>query len=202
MGNNFYKAQQMILGYEKSLLKRYPFITKGSGIYILTRVDEIGLKHAYIGQSVHCLRRLAEHLVGYKQHIDKSLRKHKLHSEDKPYGWKVDTCISCSESELDEKEQEYINKYALNGYQLLNKTGGGQNSGKVGIGENADGLGYRKGVAYGYRKAIKEVAEYFEKYLDYDIKPTLVKKDGTRTAISLKKYEEFAQLLKGDKENE
>ena len=50
-------------------------ITDSSGIYILRRMDEDGIKFAYIGQAKHILTRLGQHLDGY-QHIDLSLKKH------------------------------------------------------------------------------------------------------------------------------
>lgn len=39
----------------------------------MVRTDENGFRYAYIGQAVHILTRLAQHLVGY-QHIDLSLK--------------------------------------------------------------------------------------------------------------------------------
>ena len=96
-----------------------------SGIYFLLREDENGFKYAYIGQAVHTLSRLASHLVGYEQHIDLSLRKHKLYSENNPYGWRVEF-LNFPESQLDEKEKYYIKLYANKGYQLRNVSIGGQ----------------------------------------------------------------------------
>lgn len=57
----------------KRLLEVNPSLTDESGIYFLTRTDENGFRYAYIGQAVHILQRLAQHLVGY-QHIDLSLK--------------------------------------------------------------------------------------------------------------------------------
>lgn len=199
MPTNWKKLYAMKKKAETELLK-YADIENVSGIYIITRKDENGIKYAYVGQAKHVLDRLVSHMTGYSQRIDISLRKRGLYSERNKYGWEILT-VNFKESELDEKENKYITLYINNGYQMYNKTLGSQGEGKISIDDHST-KGYFDGVKYGYKKAIKEVAEYFEKYLDYDIKPTLVKKDGTRTAISLKKYEEFAQLLKGDKENE
>lgn len=58
---------------KKRLLEVNPKLDEESGIYFLTRIDENGFKYAYIGQAVHILTRLAQHLVGY-QHIDLSLK--------------------------------------------------------------------------------------------------------------------------------
>ena len=65
-----------------------PFVAKKAepGQFIILRTDENGFKFAYIGQArKSILQRLASHLVGFNQHIDLSLRKHKLYSEDNPY---------------------------------------------------------------------------------------------------------------------
>ena len=49
---------------KKRLLEVNPKLDEESGIYFLTRIDENGFKDAYIGQAVHILTRLAQHLVG------------------------------------------------------------------------------------------------------------------------------------------
>ena len=71
------------------ILKVNSTVTEESGIYILTREDENGFKYAYIGQAKHTLTRLAQHLQGY-QHIDLSIKKHKLFDKEKnPQGWNI-----------------------------------------------------------------------------------------------------------------
>lgn len=117
----------------KRLLEVNESLDDGSGIYFLTRTDENGIKYAYIGQAKHILARLAQHLVGY-QHIDLSLKSHGLYSVDNIYGWKIGF-LHFPLEKLDEKEQYYIKQYAVNGYQLRNKTGGGQGKGKEKIDE-------------------------------------------------------------------
>ena len=57
---------------KKRILEINPHVDDGSGIYFLTRMDEDGIRYAYIGQAKHLLTRLAQHLSGY-QHIDLSL---------------------------------------------------------------------------------------------------------------------------------
>ncbi len=71
------------------------------------------------------------------------------------------------ESELDEKERYYIKAYADAGYQLRNKTDGGQGEGKHGIDRNKPAKGYYDGVEQGRRKARREIADLFNKHLDY-----------------------------------
>ena len=93
---------------KKRLLEVNPKLDEESGIYFLTRIDENGFKYAYIGQAVHILTRLAQHLVGY-QHIDLSLKKHKLYSKSNPCGWKIGF-LHFPKSELDKQEQ-HISKH-------------------------------------------------------------------------------------------
>ena len=108
-----------------------------SGIYTFTRVDEVGIKHAYVGQAKNVLARLIQHCMGYESHIDLSIRKHKFRSEKTPWGWRVTGVVYCDENCLDERERATILLMASAGYQLLNKTSGGQDGGKVGIAANA-----------------------------------------------------------------
>lgn len=171
---------------ENRWLKVNRNLTHQTGIYILEREDEIGLKYAYIGQAKDVLKRLGQHLLGY-QHIDLSLKKHKLYSEENPYGWCV-TEIVMSEKMLDEAERYYIKEYALNGYQLRNKTAGGQDKGKVGIDDNKSSKGYHDGLKQGYNNAMRDIKVFFDKYLDYKIK-------GDTNKIKERKLEEFTNML-------
>ena len=100
---------------EERILKVCPNCPNTSGIYFLLR-EENGFKFGYIGQAKHLLSRLAQHLSGY-QHIDLSIKKHGLWSEDNPNGYKVHF-LRFPKSELDEKEQFYIKKY---GFMLNNQ---------------------------------------------------------------------------------
>ena len=201
MANNYYRAMMIQENNRKRWLKVNSKLPERSGIYVLTRIDESGIKYAYIGQTKKILTRLAQHLAGY-QHIDLSLKKHKLYSEKNPYGWDVDFC-ECLESELDTLEKYYILQYASKGYQLRNKTAGGQDKGKVGIDDNKASKGYRDGLRQGYKNAIRDVKEYFDKYLTYDVKnnPECWKKNGDVKEIYSRKYVEFMRLLE-EKENE
>ena len=150
---------------KQRLLKVNPALNDNSGIYILKRTDENGIKFAYIGQARKLLERLCSHMTGY-QHIDLSLKKHGLYSVDNPTGWNIGF-IEFPVSKLDEKEQYYIKEYANLGYQLRNKTAGGQGEGKSQIDEYRPAKGYRDGLKQGYINASREVAALFDKHLTY-----------------------------------
>lgn len=156
-----------------------------SGIYILTR-EENGFKYAYIGQAKHLLTRLAQHLSGY-QHIDLSIKKHGLKSEDKPCGWDIQW-IKCPLDKLDFYEQEWIKYMANKGYQLRNHTGGGQGQGKFGIDDSKSPKGYYDGLKQGYKNAQKYVANLFEKHLNYSKKSD---KPNKLQEKAIEKFEEF-----------
>lgn len=168
-----------------------------SGIYFLLREDENGFKFAYVGQAVHILQRLASHLVGYEQHIDLSLRKHKLYSEDNPYGWRVEF-LNFPESQLDETEKYYIKLYADNGYQLRNVSIGGQgeNRDSGSIGERKAPKGYLQGIQQGRKNLARELSNIAEKHLKIEIRD-----DKKHNKVSQKQYEKFMDLLKVGEEN-
>lgn len=169
----------------KTIIKHCPNINDDSGIYILTR-EEDGFKYAYIGQAVKLLSRLASHLNGYTQHIDLSIKKHKFYNEENLTGWKIEF-FNCPESKLNDFEQKYILKYANLGYQLRNKTYGSQSIGKKGLDNQKQPKTYTQGKVYGYEKAMKEIAIYFEKYLDFVPKK--------QNKITEKKFNEFNSLI-------
>lgn len=173
---------------KKKLLEVNPKLDEKSGIYFLTRTDEDGFKYAYIGQAKHILTRLAQHLVGY-QHIDLSLKKHNLYSADNPHGWKVNF-LHFSESQLDEKEQHYIKEYALNGYQLRNKTSGSQGTGKSQIDDYRPQKGYRDGLEQGRKNLARELKHIIDKHLVVSIKPEKV-----NNKVSIKAFEKFNNIL-------
>lgn len=176
---------------KSKILEVCPNARDKSGIYFMTR-EENGFKYAYIGQSVKVLSRLADHLVGY-QHIDLSIKAHKLYSAQNPHGWKIG-CLYFPKEELNEKEQYYIKMYANAGYQLRNKTSGSQGNEKEGIAENKPSKGYYDGVAYGEKKTKKKVKEFFDKYLDYQIKEP-------KNKIKERKLGEFAEFLRENNES-
>lgn len=162
---NYKQVKAIEYKNKQRLLAVNPGLNNMSGIYFLTREDEDGFKFAYVGQARDILQRLCSHLVGF-QHIDLSLKKHGLYSKENPYGWKVNY-KTFPIRQLDEKEQYYIKMYALNGYQLRNKTSGSQGSGKRQIDEYKPSRGYRDGLRQGRKNTSREVAHLFEKHLDY-----------------------------------
>lgn len=168
-------------------------LNDNSGIYILTRIDENGFKYAYIGQAKHILTRLAQHMVGY-QHIDLSLKNHRLYSDENEYGWNV-IHYNFSEEELDDKEQHYIKEYADNGFQLRNKTSGSQGKGKTKINEFKPSKGYQDGLRQGYKNASKEIANLFDKHLDYLKKSDKPNKNQDK---AIKKLEQFLEVYKNN----
>lgn len=173
----------------KRLLEVNESLDDGSGIYFLTRTDENGIKYAYIGQAKHILTRIAQHLVGY-QHIDLSLKSHGLYSVENIYGWKIGF-LHFPLDKLDEKEQYYIKQYAVNGYQLRNKTGGGQGKGKEKIDEYRPAKGYYDGLKQGRKNLARELSGIIEKHLVISLKS---EKQGNK--VSQKQYEKFMDLLK------
>jgi len=177
-----------------------PALDEGSGIYFLLRNDESGIRYAYIGQAKHILTRLAQHLVGY-QHIDLSLKKRGLFAEGNPCGWKV-CAMHFPESQLDEKEQHYIQKYALNGYQLLNKTAGGQGEGKSQIHEYKPSKGYREGLKQGYKNASREISNLFEKHLNVSRKSEKPNKTQEKALLKFNDFLNFHKVESEEPEND
>lgn len=173
--------------YKKKIKQMYPDINDKSGIYFLTRTDKNGIKYFYIGQAKKILSRIAQHMTGY-QHIDLSLKKRGWYSDDNPEGWELDFKHYPIE-ELDEQEKYWILEYTKNGYQArYNKTAGGQGAGKEKINEYRPAKGYRDGLEQGRINASKEVANLFEKHLNYSKKSDKPNKNQDKAII---KFEEF-----------
>ena len=196
MAVNYRQVYAMKHEREVKIKKICPNITNASGIYAFYRVDENGIKRAYLGQARHLLERCAAHLAEY-DHIALSLKKHKFYSADNPYGWKL-AFRECHESELDTKEIETIKAFADKGYQLYNVSMGGQGA------NHASGTmsavkpqkGYRDGIKQGYKNASRDVAALFDKHLDY--KP----KSDPPNHHQLKAMEKFKEFLEHYKGNE
>lgn len=183
---NFRKAKAIEAQNKNKILKICSEATDQSGIYILTR-EENGFKYAYIGQAKHILTRLAQHMSGYQQHIDMSLKKHKLWSEENPTGWRIQT-IETPIEDLDKAEQQYIKEYANKGFQLRNKTSGSQGEGKEQIDEYKPKKGYRDGLERGYDNARKEVKHLFDKHLKASTKSDKPNKNQEK---ALAKFNDF-----------
>lgn len=195
---NIARAKAIEQENKKRLLKLNPKLNDRSGIYFLLREDENGFRYAYIGQALHIISRLCSHLTGYEQHIDLSLRKHKLYNEsDNPYGWRVEF-LNFSESQLDKKEKYYIKLYANKGYQLRNVSLGGQGENRASgsIGERKAPKGYMQGIQQGKKVLARELSAIAEKHLIIRLKP-----EKEHNKVSQKQYEKFMDLLKaGDSE--
>ena len=193
---NFRKAKAIERKNRERLLKINPDLNDHGGIYFLTREDADGFKFAYIGQSKESagiLTRLCQHMVGFQQHIDLSIRKHKLYSEDNPYGWKVG-CKNIPDSKLDEAEQHYIKLYAEKGYQLRNVSLGGQCEGRNMINETKPAKGYRDGLAQGRKNMARELSHIIDTHLTVSLK-----KEKQNNKVSQRAYEKFNELLEEGK---
>lgn len=196
--HNIARAKAIENENKKKLLKLNPELNDESGIYFFLREDENGFRFAYIGQAVKILTRLASHMTGYEQHIDLSLRKHKLYDEKKnPHGWRVEF-LNFPESELDEKEKHFIKLYADTGYQLRNVSLGGQGENRASgsIGERKAPKGYMQGIQQGKKVLARELSHIAEKHLKIEIR-----EDKANNKVSQKQYQKFMELLKvGDSE--
>ena len=192
MGYNLSKVKAIEAKNKKRLLAVNPKLNDRSGIYFLTRTDEDGINYFYIGQAKHILSRLAQHFVGF-QHIDLSLKKRGLYSEENPYGWKVNA-INYLQNRLDEMERFWILEYTKKGYQRrYNKTAGGQDSGKEQVNEYRPAKGYRDGLLQGKKNASREIANLFDKHLNVSKKSDKPNKIQDR---ALEKFMEFLEFYK------
>ena len=189
---NITRAKAIEKQNKKRLLAVNPKLDDESGIYFLTRTDEDNISYFYIGQAVHILTRLAQHLVGY-QHIDLSIKKRGLYSADNPYGWKANF-MYYPVSELDKWEQYWILEYTKRGYQCrYNKTGGGQGEGKEKINEFRPAKGYRDGLKQGRINLARELSSIAEKHLKIEIR-----EDKKNNKVSQKQFEKFKELMNED----
>lgn len=188
---NIKRAKAIERQNKERLLKVNPNLDDESGIYVFLRLDENGFKYAYVGQAVHILQRLAGHLAGYDQHIDRSLKKHKLYSDDNIYGWKV-YAEHRPKEELDKWEQYWIKQLADKGYQLRNKTSGSQGEGKAQIDDFRPQKGYRDGLAQGRKNTVRELKNIIDKHLIVSLKP-----EKANNKVSIRQYEKFNDILNG-----
>ena len=177
---------------KKKILSLYPYIPSRSGIYIFLRQDG-DFKYAYVGQAKSLLDRLAQHLSGY-QHIDLSLKKRGLCSNDNPCGWRI-AYKEYPISQLNHMEQEYIKYYANNGYQLYNHTTGSQGQGKQALGEGKSTKGYRDGLEQGKKNLARELKHIIDTHLTVTLN---VQKQGNKQ--SQKALDKFWELLNYENE--
>lgn len=176
---------------KERILKVCPNCPEKSGIYFLLR-EEGGFRYAYVGQSVNLLQRLADHLQGY-QHIDLSIKKHGLYSDKNPTGYKVHF-IQFPTDMLDEKEQEFIRKYANAGYQMRNATSGSQGKGKKGLDNAKQPKTYTEGVVQGEKNMAKRIKHLFDLHLDYS------PKKNPPTKLQEKAMQKFKEILENEQE--
>lgn len=182
---NFLQAKEI-------LLQLNPDLNDNPGVYFFIRTDEYGIKHAYIGQSIHILTRLYEHLNGFSSHIDLSIRKYGLFKPDNTTGWRVGF-LNLPVNQLDNAEKHYIKLYANKGYQLKNSSLGGSGANKSsGSLSETPRRGYREGVFQGRRQLAKELLGIYNKHLVISVKP---EKEGNK--ISEKQLDKFMNLLSG-----
>ena len=170
---------------EKQLKLACPEIDSKSGIYFLTRKDDDG-SFFYIGKGVNLIRRMCSHLQGYQQRIDISLKKRRFYSDENTLGWKLNV-MHFKPEELDEKERYFIDLYLKNNWTSYNVESGGT-IGKTIVGERKPAKTYTDGIKQGRNKAREEIKIYFDKYLDFAIKPPANK-------IKERKAEEFKKFL-------
>lgn len=144
------------------LLQLYPELKDEPGIYILTRKDQYDIKYCYVGQSKIVLSRMIQHLLGNKQQIDMALSFRGLYDAVKcQYGYHLGVKY-CDEADLDRLERKYILEYARCGYQVLNRTFGGQGKGKELFGDKKPASDFTKGIAEGRKGMAQEVSEILE----------------------------------------
>lgn len=185
------KQRLAILEEKKRIVKEAcPLMDERSGVYLFKRINENDEICFYVGQAKNLLQRVAQHLMGRTQHIDKSLYKHKLWSEKNLNGWSIFLITWCDVDKLDKIEKEHINYYLSKGYKSYNICGGGQIDKAKDIGERQQTKlkSYKNGKGLGYEKARNEVKVFFEKYLDFTIK-------GNTNKIKERKFNEFKEWL-------
>ena len=170
---------------ERRIKEVCPDCPNTSGIYFILR-EEDGFRYGYIGKAKHLLERLGQHLIGY-QHIDLSIKKHGLWSEENPTGYKIHF-LQFPESELDEKERYFIQRYANAGWQMRNVESGGT-TGKTDIADRRPARGYFDGKEAGYLMARREVAHWFSLHLNVSMK-----KPTKNAEKALAKFEKFIDL--------
>lgn len=184
---NYAQVRAVQESYKKKIKEICPEIDEKPGIYFLLRSDENGINYFYIGQAVKLLSRMASHCTGY-QHIDLSIKKRGWYSAENPFGWELHI-THYPENELDKWEQFWILQYTKQGYQCrYNKTSGSQGVGKEKINEFRPARGYRDGLKQGRKNASREIANLFDKHLNYSRKSDKPNKNQDK---AIEKFEEF-----------
>jgi hypothetical protein len=112
-----------------------------------------------------------------------------LWSEGNQTGYRI-YFLKYPESVLNEKENFYVHKYAVAGYQMRNIESGG-NLGKSDIGERKPSKNYYDGLEQGFRNAQKIVKHLFDLHLDFVPKknpPTKLQEN------AMQKFKEFLDI--------
>ena len=157
------------------------------GIYVFFRDGEDGLRYAYVGQAVNLLQRCAQHILGSESWCDRSIKKHGFYNhKENPYGYRL-TFVECPQEELNEREHSMIVLWGTHGYQLRNKTSGGQDDSKEQINEYLPAKGYYDGLRQGWKNARVFVANLFDK----NLVAMMSGKEGPRKAAALEKFKTF-----------
>lgn len=188
---NFRQIKAIEAKNKSKILDLNPKVAEVPGIYILIREDN-GIKYAYVGQAKNLLSRLAQHLSGY-QHIDLSIKKHGLYSDDNPTGYNI-VVLEYEFDRLDEREQYWIKRMAEEGYQLRNHTMGGQGKGKTGIDWHESRKTYTEGIKRGEKKTREYVSGLFKRYLTFDVIQPMNKN-------KQKAYNKFKEFIDIEEEN-
>lgn len=167
MGNNYNKIYAILENYKKQIKNIYPEITEESGVYIYSRYDieDCEIK-VYIGQAKHLLTRLAGHMIGHDSHIDKSLKKWKLATDENPNGWYI-AFQNVDLENLDKVETVLIENYRNDtNCECYNITDGGQGKGKTTQNGYTQRKGYRDGQEAGRIRLCKELKHIIDLHLD------------------------------------
>lgn len=182
---------------KERIKKLCPKLQDETGIYVLSR-EENEIRYAYIGKAEKqgIISRLAQHLSGYEQWIDKSIKRHGLYNEENnPTGWCIYTYQYCRPEQCNEAEREWIPIYANWGFQLRNIESGGT-AGKTDINERRPARGYRDGVAQGRKNVIKEIAHLFDKHLKAVYKADKPSKNAEKA------MQKFNEMIQGENGND
>lgn len=160
--------------------------TSQSGIYLYKRTDEQGITWFYVGQAKNIFQRQVSHWMGFRQHLDFSIRKRGFKSDANPYGWQFEILVYCPKENLNEREQFYIMAYLKLGWQTYNKTFGSQGKGKISTDDRKPAKGYYDGLKQGRHNLSKEL----QKTLKYVV---IAPKDENKRTIRM--YNKFLDLL-------
>ena len=146
-------------------LKQFPWLRdRGScsGIYLWSRYDENGVYCWYIGKAKNLLQRTAQHIMGGKSHLDKSIKKHGFRGgKEEACGWDLDIIKYCREDELDKLERFWIKHWQIRYNGKMYNVESGGTTGKTIIGERKQRRDV-KWKAEAKKKVLADYREYFD----------------------------------------